>query len=106
MNEEISMNLKALEVVLLALDEETDILRFKFENNPMDVNLNSPFCQNELKVVFVRLLQMLIENDVCLEFSHAEDYSRGMYIEVCEEYVNDLNRELESVKEKIRKEME
>ena len=49
---------------------------------------------------------MLIENDVCLEFSHAEDYSRGMYIEVCEEYVNDLNRELESVKEKIRKEME
>lgn len=106
MNEKTSMNLKALEVVLLAKDEDTDILRFKFEDNPMDVNLNSPLCQTELKVVFVRLLQMLIENDVHLEFSHTKEYSRGMYIEVCEEYVNDLNRELVSVKERIRKEME
>lgn len=105
MSEEISMNRKAIEVVLLAADEETDLLRFKFEDNPLDVNLNSPVCQNELKAVFVRLLQMLIENDVYLEFNHADDYGRGMYIEVCEEYIKDLNRELASAKEKIYKEM-
>ncbi len=106
MSEEISMNRKAIEVVLLAADEETDLLRFKFENNPLDVNLNSPVCQNELKAVFVRLLQMLIENDVYLEFSHADDYGRGLYIEVCDEYIKDLNRELESAKDKIYKEMQ
>ena len=105
MSEEISMNQKAIEVVLLAADEETDLLRFKFEDDPLDVNLNSPICQNELKAVFVRLLQMLIENDVYLEFNHADDYGRGMYIEVCEEYIRDLNRELASAKEKIHKEM-
>lgn len=106
MSEEISMKQKAIDVVLLAADEETDLLRFEFEDNPLDVNLNSPLCQNELKAVFVCLLQMIIENDVFLEFKHADDYGRGLYIEVCEEYVKDLNRELASAKEKIRKEME
>ena len=105
MSEEISMNRKVIEVVLLAAGEETDLLRFKFEDNPLDVNLNSSVCQNELKAVFVRLLQMLIENDVYLEFNHADDYGRGMYIEVCEEYIRDLNRELASAKEKIHKEI-
>ena len=105
MSEEISMNQKAIEVVLLAADEETDLLRFKFEDTPLDVNLNSPLCQNELKTVFVRLLQLIIDNDVYLKFSHADDYGRGLYIEVCEEYVKDLNRELASAKEKIRKEL-
>ncbi len=105
MSEEISMNRKAIEVVLLAVDEDTDLLRFDFEDTPLDVNLNSPLCQNELKAVFVRLLQMLIENDVYLEFNYADDYGRAMYIEVCEEYVKDLNRELALAKEKIRKEV-
>ena len=105
MSGEISMNQKAIEVELLAVDEETDLLRFKFEDAPLDVNLNSSLCQNELKAIFVHLLQMLIENDVYLEFNHADDYGRAMYIEVCEEYVKDLNRELASAKEKIRKEM-
>lgn len=99
------MNQKTIEVVLLAVDEDTDLLQFKFEENPLDVNLNSPLCQNELKGVFVRLLQMLIENDVHIEFNHADDYGRGMYIEVCEEYIKDLNRELASTKEKIHKEI-
>ena len=98
MSEEISMNRKAIDVILLAADEETDLLRFEFEENPLDVNLNSPLCQNELKAVFVRLLQMIIENDVYLEFKHADDYGRGLYIEVCEEYVRDLNRELASLR--------
>lgn len=106
MSEEISMNRKTIEVVLLAADEETDLLRFKFEDDPVDVNLNSPLCQNELKAVFVRLLQLLVENDVFLAFSHAADYGRGLYIEVCEEYIKDLNRELASAKEKMCKEME
>ena len=40
-----------------------------------------------------------------LVFNCADDYGRQMYIEVCEEYIKDLNRELASSKEIIRKEM-
>ena len=105
MSEEIFMNRKVINVELTALDEKTDLLQFKFDDNVLAVNLNSPLCQNDLKAVFVRLLQMLIENDVSLEFYHADDYSRGMYIEVCKEYINDLNRELTVVKDKILKEI-
>ena len=105
MSEEISMNLKAIEVTLLATDKETDLLRFKFEEKYLDVNLNSPLCQNELKAVFVSLLQILIESDVRLEFTPSDDYGRKMYVEVCEEYIKDLNRELTTVKERIRDEI-
>ncbi len=105
MSEEIFMNRKVINVELTALDEKTDLLQFKFDDNVLAVNLNSPLCQNDLKAVFVRLLQMLIENDVSLEFYHADDYSRKMYIEVCKEYINDLNRELTVVKDRILKEI-
>ncbi len=37
--------------------------------------------------------------------AYADDYGRAMYIEVCEEYVKDLNRELISAKEIICKEI-
>ena len=46
-----------------------------------------------------------VEYDVYLEFNYADDYGRAMYIEVCEEYVNDLNRELISAEEIICKEI-
>ena len=45
MSEEISMNRKAIEVVLLAVDEETDLLRFNFEDTPLDVNLIARFAK-------------------------------------------------------------
>ena len=106
MSEEISMNQKVINVELLAVGEESDILRFKFDDYSKDVNLNSPLCQNELREVFVCLLHVLMERYVHLELCYADDYNRGLYKEVCEEYINDLNRELESAKEIISKELE
>ncbi len=105
MSEKIYMNQNIVNVELLALDEDKDILRFKFEDEQIDVNLNSSLCQNDLKAVFVRLIQMLLEGDVYLQFSPEDDYNRRMYIEVCEEYIKDLNRELVSTKEKIVNEL-
>ena len=105
MSEKISMNQETIEVVLMAADEEKDLLRFNFKNDPLDVSLNSPLCQNELKAIFVRLLQLQFEKDVCLKFIPAEGYGRRMYIEVCEEYIKDLNRELALTKEKLLKEI-
>ena len=105
MSEKIYMNQNIVNVELLALNEDKDILRFKFEDEQIDVNLNSSLCQNDLKAVFVRLIQMLLEGDVYLQFSPEDDYNRRMYIEVCEEYIKDLNRELVSTKEKIVNEL-
>ena len=73
MSEKIYMNQNIVNVELLALDEDKDILRFKFEDEQLDVNLNSSLCQNDLKAVFVRLIQMLLEGDVYLQFSPEDD---------------------------------
>ena len=97
------MNQAEIEVTLVALNEEDDVLRFNFDSEPIDVNLNKPNCQNELKSVFIKLLNYMIKNDVKLSFSCASDYPRKLYIEVCEEYINDLNRELLVARENLTK---
>ncbi len=99
------MNQKIIDVELKSLEDDTDILEFQYEDNPLPVNLNSDATQNELKAVFERLLQELMLNDVALHFKYAEAYKRGMFIEVCEEYVKDLNRELKNVKERLLENM-
>lgn len=95
------MNQMEIEVRLLALNENDDILRFNFDSEPIDVNLNKQNCQNDLKSVFIKILNYMIKNDVTLNFSCASDYPRKLYTEVCEEYINDLNRELLVAREKL-----
>ena len=38
-------------------------------------------------------------------FQDNPDYKTGLYIDVCKEYINDLNTELSQVREKIPKEL-
>lgn len=99
------MNPKIIEVELLAPDDNTDVLRFKFESGEMDVNLNSSTCQNELKRIFLILITIVLDTDIELKFTYDEGYQRGMYIEVCEAYIKDLNREMQEVKEQIQLEL-
>ncbi len=107
MKEEISMNQKTIRVVLMARDSDTDILQFQIEDETkMDVNLNDSTCQNSLKEVFSALLENAIDYEVKLDFQIADGYERKMYIEVCREYIGDLNRELKEATEKIRQELE
>ena len=106
MRGKISMSQRTIKVDLLEIDERTDVLRFNFENNPLDVNLNVSTCQNELKKVFVQLLhELLMQDYIILEFNCDEKYKRGMYKEVCEEYIKDLNREIQKTKEIFDKEL-
>lgn len=102
---EISMNLKIVKVELLAIDPDTDILRFFISDTPLDVNLNSPDCQSSLKSVFSALLKRLVTEDISLNLEINPDFTRGMYIEVCTQYIEDINRELNEVKEDIRNEL-
>lgn len=106
MREKTSMNQKIIKVILEAPDEKTDALVFEFDEKSMEVNLNEEDCQAGLKSIFVYLLQEVIDTDIQLFFSTEEGYNRQFYIEACEEYINDLNRELNSVKAKMRNEIE
>ena len=105
MKEKTSMNQKRISVMLKALDENTDVLDFSFENENITVNLNSEECQQSLKKVFVGLLQELVSYDVELVFSSDDGYNRHFYMEACEEYIKDLNRELNSIKTSFREEI-
>lgn len=105
MKEKTSMNQKIINVILGAPDEKKDVLVFKFDEKSMDVNLNEENCQASLKRIFVCLLQEVINTDIQLIFSTEEGYNRQFYIEACEEYIKDLNRELDSIKTKLRNEL-
>ncbi|MDD2502756.1 MAG: hypothetical protein PHP79_01655 [Clostridia bacterium] len=99
------MKPEEIKVELIAPDTDTDILRFHVGDKPLDVNLNSAECQNSLKDVFAALLKLLIYSDINLELLVGDEYKRVMYVEVCTEYINDLNRELADVKDELRNEL-
>ena len=101
------MNQKVIEVKLTALSD-LDVLIFGLDEAQPDeyiVDLNNANSQNELKQVFSRLLQMLIEEDISLKYTIVPGYRKELYKEVCKEYIDDLNRELSQVKASIDKEI-
>lgn len=106
MKEGIYMNQKIIKVELCAVDSDIDLLRFHIdEDNIMDVNLNDSSCQNSLKKVFSALLEKMIAQDIKLEYQVSIGYERKMYIEVCKEYIDDINRELLEMADKLRHEI-
>lgn len=101
------MNQRIIDVILTA-SADVDVLVFVLDDENPDayiVNLNSATSQNELKNVFSKLLQILLEEDVALRLLIADGYGKGLYKDVCREYIDDLNRELVQVKEIIQKEL-
>lgn len=95
--------------VLLTSLNETDVMKFYVNNDKypdgLEVNLNNADGQNDLKKVFSALLERTIESEVILELEIPSEYTKGLYREVCTEYVNDLNGELKIVRDKIRSEL-
>lgn len=94
--------------VTLTVSAEVDVLVFGLSDEEPDgymVNLNSAVSQNEFKKVFSKLLQLLLEEDIVLKLVIAEGYGKGLYKDVCKEYIDDLNRELAQVKESLKKEI-
>ena len=99
------MNQVTIKVELLETDKDTDVLRFFVSEPPIDVNLNSSECQASLKSVFSILLERIVSEDIKLELEINPSFTRQLYKDVCPEYINDINRELNEVKEKIRNQL-
>lgn len=101
------MKQRTIEVVLTT-SVDADILVFMLDEAHPDtytVHLNSATSQNELKDVFSKLLQILLEEDVALKLIVADGYDRVLYKEVCMAYIDDLNCELAQVKEIMQREL-
>ena len=101
----IFMNQITLNVKLFAESTDDDILEFQFEPTKCRVNLNTDSCQAELKDVFSKLIKLSLNNDVELNLIIEDGYGRGLYKDVCVEYIAELQHELDTVKDKIRREM-
>ncbi len=101
------MNPRIIKVILKAIDD-IDVLVFQLNEDEPDeyvVNLNSTDSQGSLKHVFSALLNILIEEEIKLELEIADGYKKGLYKDVCNEYITDLNRELIQVKSTILNEL-
>ena len=101
------MSQKVIEVKLTVLSD-VDVLIFGLDEEQPEaytVNLNSADSQKELKKVFSHLLPMLLDGDISLKYTIAPGYSKGLYKDVCKEYVEDLNRELTQVRVTMGKEI-
>ena len=95
--------------VELTVAGETDVLIFHFDSDAkpegIPVNLNSSESQQDLKIVFTELLVMLQTKDIELELEISNGYSKGLYKDVCSEYIKDLNTELKQVRQRIQSEL-
>lgn len=102
------MSQEKVKVKLKEVDK-TDYLVFDLDEEQypdgMKVNLNSSTSQADLKQVFAKLLELMIEGPIKLELQISEGYSRGLYKDVCKEYIDDLNKEIEQVYNNLQDEL-
>lgn len=104
MSEKTSTNQEIIEVKLFD-DNGTDTLLFGIpgEKDGVPVNLNETSGQKDLKIVFEKLLERLNTKEIELKLVIDEKYKKGLYKEVCEEYISDLNKEIADVRAEIKK---
>ena len=76
--------------------ENKDYLVFGFEE-VAEVCLNDDESQNNLKSIFVKLLTEITKYPIELQFLENPEYKTRLYIDVCKEYIKDLNKEINKV---------
>lgn len=79
--------------VYLEKKEKEDFLIFDVDAK-MSICLNNEDSQVELQKVFIVLLQEILKHPIKLQYEKNNDYTNALYVDVCEEYVKDLNREI------------
>ncbi len=101
MIERIFMNQESKVInVHLEKRENKDYLVFDFEETA-EVCLNNDESQNDLKSIFVKLLTEITKHPIELHFLENSEYKTGLYIDVCKEYIKDLNKEITNVRKNM-----
>lgn len=97
------MNQIMIKVMLTVLGEEDVLIFYLDDEHPEEyvIKLNSATNQADIKKVFSKILQLVLENDIALDYSVAEGYTKGLYKEVCKEYIEDLQNEINNAREQI-----
>lgn len=98
------MNPIDLEVLLYEDEDKEDVLEFKFDESAK-MYMDSDTCQADMKSIFSKLIKLSINYDVTLKLTVDKNYSRRLYIDVCEEYIESLQEELDSVRNTIQREL-
>lgn len=60
--------------------------------------MNNDESQNDLRILFTKLLEMLFTQNINLEYEEKSEFKKLLYIDVCKEYIKELNREISNVK--------
>lgn len=84
----------------LVKEEDTERLRFMLDDQP-ELNLNDEKNQEQVKELFVKLLNELVKNDIIIVPDIPENRKNDLYGEVCQEYINQLNNELSRVRSRL-----
>jgi len=92
-----------IEAVLEKLDNEEEVLKFRLTPEK-SVRLTSTQGVNDLKDVFVTLLNKLTTDDVLVELVDNPDYDNKMYRDICAEYVVELNKDIAEARRNLIKE--
>lgn len=91
----MNQDIRKIDVTLVKEDPE-HFLVFSL-NDEIKVSLTSEQGQIELKNLFLRVLTQLLNGPVAFEFKDNPEYNTGLYIDVCKEYLTELNREIGQV---------
>lgn len=99
MKEKVFTNHQRINVIL-AENDGHDQLIFEFETKKI-IDLNSDSSQNQIQSVFASVFNLLTLGEVELTLEICEGYSKALYIEVCKEFITEINREITSTSRKI-----
>lgn len=85
--------------------DSTEVLRFNYSDDPLDfdeVSLTGESGISDLKKVFCRLLSDAVNNDIHIEDPSSVGNPTGLFLDVCNEYIQDLNRELSEARAEMK----
>lgn len=99
------MNSPSQEVTLLfqlSNVDDKDILIVDLSNcgkDPVTINLNNEAtCQDEMKALFLSIVELMLDYDVSIEFIEDKEYPRKFISDAMSSFVADLSSEILTVK--------
>ncbi|OGS58465.1 MAG: hypothetical protein A2Y19_00480 [Firmicutes bacterium GWE2_51_13] len=84
--------------VQLIEKKDSDFLVFRFDED-LEIDLNNSD-QSQLRTIFYKIVQYLFESKIEFTLTYP-DYNKQIYIEVAQDYLDQLEVELDSIYEKL-----